>query len=224
MIGHELVVAVTARWLDLPAPEHDPDEVRTTAREILARREFQPPSKSTLERIVDWIGRQLDRLFGRLGPGQGGSRALTWLLLLAAVGAVVWLAYRTVRDRGRWRRPGEEAGADVTVEETPPSSEWRAEADRLEAAGRWKDALRCRYRALVQDLVEAGVVADVAGRTTGEYRNEVATALPDVAPAFSDATELFERAWYGDRATGAAESERFRDVEAGVLTGAGTRA
>ena len=38
---------------------------------------------------------------------------------------------------------------------------------QFEARGEWKAALRCRYRALVADLVARKVVRDLAGRTTG---------------------------------------------------------
>jgi len=34
--------------------------------------------------------------------------------------------------------------------------------------------------------------------------------VPDASPDFGAASELFERAWYGDRPTGAGESQRFR--------------
>ena len=56
-------------------------------------------------------------------------------------------------------------------------------------------------------------------RTAGEYRAEVAETVPGVASEFAGATELFERAWYGNRPTGADEAAHFRDLETRVLTG-----
>jgi hypothetical protein len=97
---------------------------------------------------------------------------------------------------------------------------WRAEAERLEAEGNWKDALRCRYRSLVMELIERDVLRDVPGRTAGEYRVELREHAPTAATAFSGASELFERAWYGDLPTGATENERFQVLARDVLVGA----
>ena len=99
--------------------------------------------------------------------------------------------------------------------------EWRAEAEVHERAGEWKAALRARYRSLVADLAARGLLDEIPGRTAGEYRVEVAEAVPRVASEFAGATELFERAWYGNRPTGADEAARFRELEQRVLTGTG---
>jgi hypothetical protein len=64
------------------------------------------------------------------------------------------------------------------------------------------------------------VVEEVPGRTSGEYRGEVGRNLPTSADAFAGATELFERAWYGRRPTGADDAARFRDLARRVLEGA----
>ena len=134
------------------------------------------------------------------------------MVLLGAVVAIIWFASRWGRTVQVDRRVG------VRVEEihrrTP--AEWRAEAEALEADGQWKLALRCRYRALVGDLIAAGLLEDVPGRTTGEYRRDVAVRAPDRSSAFDEATELFELAWYADRATGPDENRRFQELALGV--------
>ena len=101
------------------------------------------------------------------------------------------------------------------------AAEWRADAESAERAGQWRLALRCRYRALVAELADKGLVEEVAGRTAGEYRAEMAGAAPGVAAPFAGATELFERAWYGDRPTGREEADRFRGLADEVLAGVG---
>src|SRR3546814_7900913 len=73
------------------------------------------------------------------------------------------------------------------VELSRSPGEWRAMADELEAAGRWKEALRCRHRALVADLVRRGVIPDQAGRTAREYAADVALGLPHAAVPMTDA-------------------------------------
>ena len=76
-----------------------------------------------------------------------------------------------------------------------------------------------RYRGLVDELVDDGVLAAVPGRTAGEYSDDVAGTLPAVAEPFDEATELFERAWYGNLPTGPDESARFQDSAGRVLAG-----
>lgn len=193
---------------------HDQEAVRRLADEILARAEFRRPPPSVFERVQAWLADRIGQLVESLVGG--GANAISWLLFLALVAAVVWFVLRFARtvqaDPARPR--------DVAVERSRTPGEWRAEAVEHEAAGEWKPALRCRYRALVGDLAARGIVPDVAGRTAGEYRTDVGRALPPVAPDFAGATELFERAWYGDRVTGPQENEQFRALEARVLEGA----
>ena len=83
--------------------------------------------------------------------------------------------------------------------------------------------MQARFGSLVERLVEQGIVADVPGRTTGEYRREVRQALPEVADAFADASDLFDRVWYGGVETGADEATRFTADAERVLTAAGSR-
>ena len=54
---------------------------------------------------------------------------------------------------------------------------------------------------------------------------ERARRLKLAAPEFSDATDMFDRAWYGDEPTGAGEDDRFRSLADSVMAKAtaGTR-
>lgn len=188
-----------------------PEEIRQLADEIVARQEFQRPEPSLLEQargeLEDLLGRIVEAAFS----GSAGS-IVGWVVIGAAVAAVIWFATRVGRTVDVAGRVG------VTVEDVHRQSptEWRAEAESFEARGQWKEALRCRYRALVGDLVAEGLLDDVAGRTTGEYRTEVTERDPARGTAFTEATDLFELAWYGDRPTGPEENARFRDLAAAV--------
>jgi len=163
--------------------------------------------------VLDWIGRLFDRLTGAAGPGS----VVGLIIVAAAVAVVVVLLARFARSVQRDRV----SGVRVSGQVGRPATDWRAEAAAHEAAGRWRDALRCRYRALVADLAARGLVDEIPGRTSGEYRREVAASLPDAAPEFSDATDLFERAWYGAAPAGPEENERFVGLADRVLSGAG---
>ncbi len=96
-------------------------------------------------------------------------------------------------------------------------ADWLAEAAACEARGDWQAALRARYRALVAELARRGLVDEIPGRTTGEYRAEVAANLPLAAPEFSNATDLFELAVYGHAPTGPEDASRVRQLSDRVL-------
>ncbi|MBW3555682.1 MAG: DUF4129 domain-containing protein [Actinobacteria bacterium] len=197
----------------LPPATPSAQEIRDAAREILARPEFQEPPKSLYQQLQEEVAEWLGELVGTL-VGGGPPGFVAWLVLVAALGAAGYLVLRGLQsDRRRRGRSSEES----VVERRRPPADWEAEAAAFEARGEWRPALRCRYRALIARLARKGVVDEVAGRTAGEYRAAVTEIAPAAAPDFSGATDLFERAWYGNAATGADESTAFRDLADRVL-------
>ena len=210
------LLAVPGFLADLRVPERAPDTVRDAVDEVLARPEFQRPSPGWLQRLRMELVDLLERFIGTL-LGGGRGAVLAWAVLAVAIVAICFVALRFAR--GVTRDPGR-AAPSVDVRRRSPA-EWLAEAEEAERAGRWRLGLRCRYRALVAELAERGLVEEVAGRTSGEYRAEVATGVPDVAAEFDGATELFDRAWYGDLPTGEDETVRFRRLADRILAGAG---
>jgi hypothetical protein len=201
---------------ELGTPQRSPGEVRDAIGEVLARREFRRPSPGLVQRLRQAVVDLVERALGAL-LGGGRGTLVAWAILAVALLAIVFVAVRF--SRGVTRDPGR-ALPPVLVPRRGPA-EWRADAEAAERAGQWRLALRARYRALVADLADRGLVEEVAGRTSGEYRAEVAGAAPAVAAPFAGATELFERAWYGDRPTGEDESTRFRRLADEVLAGVG---
>lgn len=221
----------------LPAPEPDPEEVRAEADRILSGEEFgdgqgqsdgpapggdlgsggTPPEAPELPQPPAFSG------MGTVG------RVVMWIVVVALVALAGWVLVRAVL---AWRRRARDEADDEVDEDVVevidedgedldpmlrPAEEWRRLAAAAEAEQRWREGLRFRYRALLADLIERSVVGDVPGRTTGEYRTEVAEGAPVAAVDFADASELFDRAWYGARPTGAAERDRFVDHEGRVL-------
>jgi Domain of unknown function (DUF4129) len=195
-----------------------PDAVHQAVRRILARPEFQPTPESPVTTLRRWVLRQLGRLLDDL-LGGGRFGVIGALLALAVLGGLVVIIVSAVR--GTAANPVR-AGFNVSGPRRP-AAHWLADAAACEALGDWRGALRCRYRALIAELAQRGLIEEVPGRTTGEYRVAVGEALPASADLFAGATELFEVAWYGDNPdhpTDAAVAARFRHLADGVRAGA----
>jgi hypothetical protein len=191
---------------DGPVP--GPDEARRLAEEILSRPEYQPPTETWWQTALDWVQERFSRLLGTL-VGGGTGQVVGWVIVAVVLAAVVFLVVRLVRS-GRLPARGDEPAAPPVDRE--PVVDWDAEAARLEAAGRWREGLRARYRALVVRLGRRGAIDPAAARTTGDHRAEVGGRAPGAAREFDAAAELFDRAWYGGRPTGAEESRRFAEL------------
>ena len=199
------------------ASDHDPEQVRATAKEILERPQFQEPAGN---RIVDAIAWVLDHIFPdslRASVG-GGPGLLGDIVLLLLVAGVVYLIVKVVRG-WRPRVPAEitEAVLTIEVEARRSAREWAALAEKLEAEGRPREALRARYGELVAELADDGSVALVAGRTSGELRADVVHTRPAGAAAFAEASAAFERVWYGGADATTADIQHLRALAADVL-------
>lgn len=191
----------------------DADEARRIAEQILAAREYQEPAQPWWQKALEKVDEFLSRFFTSLG-GSGGGSVVAWVILVLAVAGaatVVVLAVRSLR-RSKQRTGDDEELPGPRRHRRQERIDWAAQADELEAEGRWRDGLRARYRGLVGELSRAKVVDPAVSRTTGEHRREVGQAAPAAAPEFSDAAELFDRAWYGNLPTGPDEAERFREL------------
>lgn len=200
----------------------DPEATRDEVSEVLSDPAYDY-SPSLLDRIGDWISDRLDDLFPDTAPGVGGGTfaggvgsLVAWVMIALAVAAVVAVVVVAVRNRVR-KASVEEPLSASEVEHRRMAADWADEAERLEAAGEWKEALRARYRALVRTLTDRRQLPDIAGRTTGELRGDLARTTPDATGDFDDASLLFELAWYADVATGADENARFRSLAERVL-------
>jgi len=200
---------------ELPVSRNDPAKARKVADDVLARPEYRVPSPSLVARVQQWLAEFFARVFAAL-VGGGGASFFAWGLLALGIGVVAVLAARF----SRGLTPDGSLPASSIPVPLRTATDWRAEAEAHERAGRWRPALRCRYRALVAELAAGGVVDEVPGRTAGEYRAAVTVAAPDVATEFAAATELFERAWYGRAPTGADDAAHLSSLADRVLAGA----
>ena len=203
----------------------DPAEVSERVEEIMSRPEYEY-GPSWFDRFAEWIGKQLERLFGDVDieqPAQGGQflggigHLVAWFLIIAAALAVIAVVIYVIVKRVRPRDVDDSPATETEIEHRRAAAEWRSDAERLEAEGEWKLALRARYRELVRTLTDRRQLPDVAGRTTGELRIDLDRTTPEAAADFDTACLLFELAWYADVPTGADDNARFREAATAVL-------
>jgi hypothetical protein len=217
------LIAALRAPADLPPTDHDPERVREAADEILSRPEYQWDDESTnpVDDAADWLGERLGDAFGSVGLGGGGALPAWagWLVLVLLVALVVFIVWRARAGLRLDRKPAAEQGR-VVVDEDEEDLDWAAEAVRHEAAGRWRDGLRCRYRALAGELADREVIPDLVGRTAGEFVGDVRRSAPAALAPFREATDLFEEAWYGGAAGGPDERDRFARLADEVLAAA----
>ncbi|MBA2730200.1 MAG: DUF4129 domain-containing protein [Euzebyaceae bacterium] len=186
--------------------------MRRVTAEVLARAEFVEARPSLWQRALNAVGDFVGRILELLGSGGRGSVIGTLILLglCAVVAVLLWRFSRRVQ-----RNPASSVAATDPIGRS--SRQWREEAGDHEAAGRWRAALRCHYRALIADLAAAGLLEEVPGRTSGEYLRVVTDDLPLAADAFAEATGAFESAWYGHAEVAADDVQRVRAASSNVL-------
>lgn len=176
----------------LPEPTTSPERAREAAEAVLARPEYAEARPNLLERawqtVVDWLVELLSGLDGLPGVEWVGLAVLA-----AGAAAAGWLASIALR---RVRRSAGSGEVPVALEGRDAAA-WRAEAAAHETAGAWRKALRCHYRALLAELVAAGRVDEVPGRTAREYLAQAAAGDPALRAPLGAATDAFEAAWYG---------------------------
>jgi len=194
--------------------EPDAGSVRAAAHAILSQPQFRQTPESPIDRFRHWLGQQIAHA---LSGALSGRVTIIGAVALAAIAALlVWLVVRVTR---RVQLDPTVGGVVVGTRGMAPA-EWMRMALACEQRGDWRGALRARYRALIGELTGRGLLTDMAGRTTGEYRDEVRVSLPGTAEDFGGATELFEHAVYGAEPTGPEESRRIQQLADRVLQAA----
>jgi hypothetical protein len=120
------------------------------------------------------------------------------------------------RWRRRWwrrRRPTPLRVLELPEDQVPdrPAAVLALGADELAAAGRYREAVRERLRAIVRDLIERQVLAPVPGWTVTELARAAGRARPATAPPLQAASDLFSEIWYGLRPATADDDRVMRE-------------
>jgi hypothetical protein len=192
----------------------EPSEIRRVTEEVLTQPRYDAAEPGLLNQLWMWLLDRIARLIASLAAGDGGTIVGVAILALAlgvTAVAVVLLLRRVRRD------PGVAAPAGIGGRS---GQDWRELARRAEAAGDWAEALRCSYRALLADLVAAGVTDEVVGRTARDYLHDISAAAPEAEAPMTWVTEAFEATWYDRRPVDASDLDAMRRAGEGVRRGA----
>lgn len=169
-----------------------------------------------LERFLRWL---LRLLFSGGAGGSEPSSTTRWMvaaLVVTVVGGLAIVAVLALRRVRRVPGPGEavsEAPRMSARDEDPLSrtaSEWERFAAELMKGGRFREAIRAWYHALLVSIFRAGALHYRKDRTNWEY----AYALPSSVPwraGFVEATRTFEQEWYGRRDTPVETAELYQE-------------
>jgi hypothetical protein len=135
---------------------------------------------------------------------------LFWAVIVGSLGFLIWYAVRHFRWSKRLQRK-----ASTLMEDSEPErtlDEWLELADRLEAEGKYREAVRALYLACLLRFDEALVARFDRGQTNWEhlYRIESSSRKPEGLD-FRTPTGLFDRVWYGHQGRGREEVIQFRN-------------
>lgn len=174
---------------DVPV-DLDRDEAREAAARELSDPAYVSDDPNPLERALDWV---LDKL-GELLAGAAGMNGITAITILVVLAVIIVIVVRL--RTGRTTRAARTRGGEV-FDSVLTAAEHRAAADRAAAAGDLAEAVRERFRAVVRELEQRGVLDPRAGRTVDEVAIEAGRALPVLADDLRGAAVQFDDVWYG---------------------------
>jgi hypothetical protein len=127
-----------------------------------------------------------------------------------------------LRWRLRWRRKGRREKPDespeLALDALPdlPAAVLTLTADQLAAAGRYKEAVRERLRAILRDLIERGILPPSPGWTVMELAAAAARVRPPLAQPMTSAARVFSEIWYGLRPATADDDAAMREHAASI--------
>ncbi|HYI07846.1 MAG TPA: DUF4129 domain-containing protein [Thermoanaerobaculia bacterium] len=169
----------------------------------------------SIAEVFRWLTKKIVQLLEWLAQffigekdGDGGTSQMRWIVIAVAgaiVLLVIFLAVQVLR-RSRAAKPERvESAAPIgsTRDEDPLSrgaTEWERYAAQLAAAGRYREAIRAWYHAVLVTCYAAGALHFRKGRTNWEYLATLAPSLP-WRPEMIELTRRFEQEWYGSDAS-----------------------
>lgn len=178
---------------------------------------------------TNWLGNTLGDLFRRISewfrPPQveGAMPAMNlgfltilgelikWIVIVALVGAVVYLIVYVIKRRDPKRR-AKATGLLEEGEEAMAADEWLAKADALSARGEHRLAMRCLFLGCLMLCDEFRVAEFRREETNWEHHDRVMRSRrrPE-SVSLTDATRRFDLVWYGERGDAEVEARWMRE-------------
>ncbi|MEU0793157.1 DUF4129 domain-containing protein [Amycolatopsis sp. NPDC005961] len=184
---------VTLVLIDVPV-DIDRDAARRAAAEELTDPKYRDAQPNFLQQIGQWLGEQLEKLLNGVSSVVPGGIWGVLLVLVLLIVLVVVVRLRT----GKIARTSR-AGGTVFGGRRQSADDYRRSAAEAAAAGRYDDAVRDRFRAVVRALEERALLDARSGRTADEAAAEAGTLLPNVAAELREGARLFDDVHYGGR-------------------------
>jgi hypothetical protein len=168
------------------------EAARRAAEEELSRSRYED------EGLLERVWRQLQELVSDLlnSAASGGLGAIVSLVILVAllVGLVALLWWSTLR---RMSGSARSATPELFVDGGQTSAQHRASAQGLAEEGRWAEAIRELLRAIARTPEERQLLAELPGRTAGEFAAAAGVVLPSLRTRLGEAARLFDAVTYG---------------------------
>lgn len=157
--------------------------------------------RKKFRQLLDWLFDLLPRQRDAEGRPMAGLHWIVWAVVGAILLVILYLAFDVLR-RSRARGPAEvETSTPIgSKQDEDPlsrgSTEWERYAADLANAGRFREAIRAWYHAVLVTCYAAGILHFRKGRTNWEY---IASLAPSLAwrPDAIELTRRFEQEWYG---------------------------
>lgn len=151
-------------------------------------------------KFLDWLIDLFPRSDASLSPAATGIRGIVYVVVAIIVLLIILLAYSVLRRSKSGAAAVETSEPFGSKQDEDPLSrgatEWERYALQLASAGRFREAIRAWYHAVLVTCYSAGVLHFRKGRTNWEY---VSTLAPSLTwrPEMIQLTRTFEREWYG---------------------------
>ncbi len=185
-------------------------------RDILARDEYrQHEQAAPVNPIVQWLekgwNKLLELLYGTEVPA-GAPQLLAYLLLGAVFALLAVMIVLLARKLVLEKRAGRTAYFRGTGELERTSLMQREAAAKAAENGRYEEAVRLMFLALLLRMDEQGWVRAEKWKTNLEYAEELDERQPEAAEPFKRAAYLFENVFYGQKEAGRSDYERMADI------------
>ncbi|ADO70910.1 DUF4129 domain-containing protein [Stigmatella aurantiaca] len=212
-------------------------EFAATPRADSTSEEPTPVAPDWWERFMKWLDAFLEELFKRRPKpsrvdtaivGGGGLTVANGLAVLLILAVVAVLAAVLLRTLGQQQR---KEGAQLEVStldaaalaQDPmsalarPPEGWAQLADELAAQGRYREAVRSLYLALLSRLHREGAILYDSTLSNWDYLRQF-KGRREWLPPFRELTRRFDFAWYGNLPVGAEGYRDFRALTQPLLT------